>query len=591
MAALTSAPKFYEHDENGAPLSGGKVYTYAAGTTTPLATYTTSTGGTPNTNPVILDSSGRANIWIDGSKLYKFIVKDSSDATIYTVDNIGNPSDGMYFIQSGTGAVARTAQSKMRDFVSVKDFGAVGNGSTDDTTALQNAINQAVAIGGDIYVPAELAGASFKTTAPLTADGAFGVVADGEAAVTILASGLSGGQYILDINCAAIDLVEHIDLSGFVLRSNNGLPSALRVKNASYVNVTNVTGYNVVDVVYLDGSRTFSSSFENLIGYSVSRNTVRFPSTFAGGGHHTFKNCTFAGDIGFCVLSGALLDSVCFLNPNFEQCITNSLFIGGTCRGLSFSGGRTEGCDGIDFVIRPYGASEYVGGMSISGMNFAASDGAGFSRILLGGDSGKVRGFSIIGNTVTHSLNAYAAKMVTLNGEGESGQIVGNYVCGHTADGAGVVNAQRAGVVVFSNENLDGKLAEYWGTADWGVEQGNWTPVDGSGAGLTFSAASGRYTKIGRMVFYQAFVQYPVTASGANAEIGGLPYTIGGLTGAAPGRAGGAVNDSNYGAEVGILQGITSSNELAIYNPFADTPITNASVSGKYFYISGMYSM
>jgi hypothetical protein len=72
----------------GAPLIGGKVYTYAAGTTSALATYTDSTGVTANTNPVILDTRGEAAIWLSPAS-YKFVLKDSNDVTIWTSDNLG----------------------------------------------------------------------------------------------------------------------------------------------------------------------------------------------------------------------------------------------------------------------------------------------------------------------------------------------------------------------------------------------------------------------------------------------------------------------------------------------------------------------
>jgi hypothetical protein len=78
-------------DSNGVPLSGGKLYTYDAGTTTPKTTYSDRTG-TANTNPVILDSNGYADVWID-SGYYKFILKDSSDNTIWTKDQISLPSE------------------------------------------------------------------------------------------------------------------------------------------------------------------------------------------------------------------------------------------------------------------------------------------------------------------------------------------------------------------------------------------------------------------------------------------------------------------------------------------------------------------
>lgn len=72
----------------GAPLIGGKLYTYAAGTTTPLASYTDSTGATANTNPVILNTRGEAAIWLDPAS-YKFVLNDENDSLIWTADNLG----------------------------------------------------------------------------------------------------------------------------------------------------------------------------------------------------------------------------------------------------------------------------------------------------------------------------------------------------------------------------------------------------------------------------------------------------------------------------------------------------------------------
>lgn len=88
MAVLSVNPKFTVIDSNGDPVVGGKVYTYVAGTTTPKATYTDSTEGTANANPVILDSSGRADIWLLTDELYKIRVDNSDDTTLYTIDNV-----------------------------------------------------------------------------------------------------------------------------------------------------------------------------------------------------------------------------------------------------------------------------------------------------------------------------------------------------------------------------------------------------------------------------------------------------------------------------------------------------------------------
>ena len=74
----------------GLPLSGGKLYTYQAGSSTPLATYTTNSGIIANANPIILGTDGRtpSEIWLTYGYNYKFILQDSAGSTIATYDNL-----------------------------------------------------------------------------------------------------------------------------------------------------------------------------------------------------------------------------------------------------------------------------------------------------------------------------------------------------------------------------------------------------------------------------------------------------------------------------------------------------------------------
>jgi len=507
-------------DDNGVPLNGGLLYTYAAGTTTPTATYTSDNGVTANANPIVLDSSGRtpSEVWLTDGTTYKIAVYTSASVLIRTWDDIAGVNDFtaleatlasstgssmIGFIQAGTGAVARTAQAKMRDVVSVKDFGAVGDAVADDTAAIQAAINQAVAIRGTVFIPPANVGAYYKITSPLTVSAPVSILGDNTFGSLLFGVGMSAGAYILDFNCLAANNVELIHISGLTIRSSDGVPNALRLKNVANVTVKEVRLYGVTTGIAIEGTRCYTHSYEQVVGYQISDATVRFAAGFTGGGQFTFDGCTFTTSTaaGAVVMpSTALADNLSFIGCNWEQCVGVGVFIAGTCTGISFVGCRTEGGDTSDFDFRPAGASEYVGGISISGCVFSASDAAAANRIVFGGASGTVRGFSVTGNYITHGSDSYAGKLVQLNGDGDSGVIAGNMVRGTTAAGAGVVNTQRAGVVVFSNENLTEKLPEYWGLASWAVKQSSYTAT---ATGMTTSPTGIiKYSVIGNTVTF-----------------------------------------------------------------------------------------
>lgn len=86
MAVLYTQHYVQFFDDNGNPLSGGKLYTYDAGTTTPKTTWTTAAETTPNANPVVLNSAGRATVFLNGS--YRFDLKTSADVLISSTDNV-----------------------------------------------------------------------------------------------------------------------------------------------------------------------------------------------------------------------------------------------------------------------------------------------------------------------------------------------------------------------------------------------------------------------------------------------------------------------------------------------------------------------
>jgi hypothetical protein len=103
-----AAAQFFTN--SGVILSGGKLYTYAAGTTTPKTSYTSSSGNTAHTNPIILDSAGRVpggEIWILPPP-YKFVLYTSADVLIATYDNISGFGAAAFQVDNFTGTGLQT---------------------------------------------------------------------------------------------------------------------------------------------------------------------------------------------------------------------------------------------------------------------------------------------------------------------------------------------------------------------------------------------------------------------------------------------------------------------------------------------------
>ena len=99
-------------DNNGVPLAGGLIYTYEAGTTTPQATYTTSTGTIAHTNPIVLNSAGRVpggELWLVMGSNYKFVLQTSAAVTIATYDNIYGSGSRVAFLNNFTGTGSQTS--------------------------------------------------------------------------------------------------------------------------------------------------------------------------------------------------------------------------------------------------------------------------------------------------------------------------------------------------------------------------------------------------------------------------------------------------------------------------------------------------
>lgn len=241
------------------------------------------------------------------------------------------------FLQAGTGAVARTTQSKLRETVSVKDFGAVGDGVTDDTVAFTNAI----AASKNIWIPS--------------------------------------GTYLVDSVVIAGD--------GYSIQGESPTNTIIKAKTSFTTNLFSIVGVssyatnNVVKNLVLDMSNMTDSSSShglnmqyaydcsleqvNVIGNGTNKRTLYTSSNGSGGGVYTtvFTNCNFSSVTGIIELTGTSLSdattTLTFVGCSFGQCISNQVvaitflqpivqgalnkFVLSNVSGFSIIGGDIEG--------------------------------------------------------------------------------------------------------------------------------------------------------------------------------------------------------------------------------------------------------
>jgi len=270
--------------DSGTPLSGGLLYTYAAGTTTPQTTYTSGTGATPNSNPIVLNSAGRVpnQIWTTDGLSYKLVLQTSLAVQIFSQDNISGTNDftGPFatlaasggsnligFIQTGTGAVATTLQVKVRQTVSAFDYMTSAQitavqsyaFTTPVTAALQAAIDAAWVMKADLFIPS----GGYLVTG-LTLPGTYPTLDQRDRAFRMYGQGY-GNPF------------SNLNTGGTVLKSVTDAPV---IVDRSFGGGSNAQGTYEIDHIRFDGTSTTpvvqfygfygTSSFHNNVVYQRS---------------------------------------------------------------------------------------------------------------------------------------------------------------------------------------------------------------------------------------------------------------------------------------------------------------------------------
>ena len=314
-------------DSSGVPLAGGLLYTYLAGTTTPETSYTSIAGDIANSNPIVLDSAGRLSnpVWLTENTAYKFILQNSSGVQIWSFDNItgindfasataqifadlantSNNAKGdalIGFKQSNASgflanAVASTVNVKLQEWKTPQDFGAKGDGVTDDTAALNNAFSS----GYPIYIPDTdsfymisstvtirsniLCEGSLKTTAGFTGtavafDNAFRCVIQG---LKVYSTDLrTAGTIGIAVSNFFMTLKDCTVAYGFdygIVVSSFGVT----LYNCQVMgNKTNLSAYAPSGTQEINALLVLGGTYDSATEYSCRIGDPRFPSTITG---------------------------------------------------------------------------------------------------------------------------------------------------------------------------------------------------------------------------------------------------------------------------------------------------------------------
>lgn len=455
-AQLAPTPVFRAADNNGNPLFLGQLFTYEAGTTTPQATYVDSTQTTQNTNPVILNSRGECNLWLDPSLAYKLVLEDSAGNQIWSVDNIsgallatGNiiPSvDDLFTLGSpqfswanvylgalhapaldasgNIGYWKRTAAEIAASVTpvnyayqpgDVRRYGGDPTGGVTSDTALANAIAVCSTTGGTIYCPGPNANYTFGSAIALNNKSGIVLQGDGSASsglnpgTRFTYNGTGSGVWI-DLDSSQGVRLKNIQLvhssasfTGTYLRCNNdgshGDPAACGLDECT-------VGTSVGSVLHLDLNKCINFSCNACtFQYSGSSGSVRGAQSGGYSNNIAFASCEWFNGSAAYIQNGGPHQAWGFSSCTFEGLsqTTNSPAgaILSTASSGTWAGLKMDGCwlgdagTAAGTWIDGYFSGAFFGGNYISGSS------AGTTAFAIRQSTG----VSIIGNHLTGLLN------------------------------------------------------------------------------------------------------------------------------------------------------------------------------------------
>lgn len=414
-------------DSNGDPLAGGLLYTYNAGTTTPVSTYTSRLGVAFNTNPIVLDAAGRtpAEIWLNGGSLYKFVLKDSTFVQIGSYDNIpavNDPTTNNNLITvAGTNALAGLATPTLEEYTAGAQYSFIA----------QNTNTGAVTINIDGLGVKSItkAGAVSLEAGDIVAGAAYIVLYDGtrfQLMTRTSASQLVVGTTAQRPSPATTGMIRQ--------NSTTGNPEWYDTTTSSWLNFSQPAGYSVNYLVVAGGGGG---------GFSAQGGG-------GGAGGLLFSNTTLLSGTAYTITvgsGGAGATSAAGSNGSNSVISSVATALGGgggaATAGIAGSGGSGGGGAYLTYQSGASGTSGqgFAGGNGFNGAYAVGGGGGGASAV--GANGNGTSGAGGAGGTGTS--NSISGSAVTYAGGGGGSSNLGG------AGGAGGAGGGGAGSSTAAN--------------------------------------------------------------------------------------------------------------------------------------------